>query len=154
MTQTIEHTPPRFWLLAAAVLLVAAAASWLVAPRIVTGLLAGGVWNLVNFWCLSRLLNAWVIPPPVAAAEGGSAQGAGPAGPATGGGMTPHASRRRALGWLLVKFPLLYGLIVLLVRTPSVSLVGFSLGFTAILAVAIGWFAFPITRIMVQPHGR
>ncbi len=127
MTQTIEHTPPRFWLLAAAVLLVAATASWLVAPRIVTGLLAGGVWNLVNLWCLSRLLNAWV---------------------------TPHASRRRALGWLLVKFPLLYGLIVLLVRTPSVSLVGFSLGFTAILAVAVGWFAFPITRMMAQPHGR
>ena len=127
MTQTIERIPPRLWLLAAAVLLVAAAASWLVAPRIVIGLLAGGVWNLANFWCLSRLLSVWV---------------------------TPRASRRRALGWLLVKFPLLYGLLVLLVQMPSVSLVGFSLGFTAILAVAVGRCALPITRVMVQPHGR
>ena len=127
MTQTIERIPPRLWLLAAAVLLVAAAASWLVAPRIVIGLLAGGVWNLANFWCLSRLLYVWV---------------------------TPRASRRRALGWLLVKFPLLYVVVFLLLRAPSVSLVGFGLGFTAILAVAVGWCAFPIKRMIVQPHGR
>ncbi len=127
MTQTIERTPPRFWLLAAAVLLVAADASWLVAPRIVTGLLAGGVWNLANFWCLSRLLNAW---------------------------LTPHASRRRALGWLLVKFPLLYLLVFLLLRAPSVSLVGFGLGFTAVLAMTVGWFLLQSQRIVVQSHGR
>ncbi len=127
MTQTIEHTPPRFWLLAAAVLLVAAAASWLVAPRIVIGLLAGGVWNLANFWCLSRLLHAWV---------------------------TPHASRRRALGWLLVKVPLLYAFVFFLLRAPSVSLVGFSLGFTAVLAAAIGWFMLRSQRMMVPSHGR
>lgn len=127
MTQTIEHTPPRFWLLAAAVLLVAVAASWLVAPRIVIGLLAGGVWNLVSLWCLSRLLNAWV---------------------------TPRASRLRALGWLLVKFPLLYVLVFLLLRAPSVSLVGFSLGFTAVLAVAMGWCILRSQRMMVPSHGR
>ena len=81
--------------------------------RAALGVIAGGFWNLANLWCLERVLSAWLQPQP---------------------------SRRRALGWVLVKFPLLYLLAFMLLRVSFVSLVGFGIGFTVVLVVAIWWF--------------
>lgn len=75
---------------------------------------AGAAWNLASLVCLRRLLRAWLGPQP---------------------------SQRRAIAWVLVKFPLLYALIVFLFRSPGLSVIGFSLGFSAVLAVALGFFA-------------
>jgi hypothetical protein len=92
------------------------------------GLVAGGVWNLASVWSLRRLLGAWLGPSP---------------------------SRRRALLWLLVKFPLLYLLAVALLRSPQVSSVGFGLGFTLVLIAAIAQVVMQVrSRTARHPHGR
>lgn len=97
----------------ALVLLGAAAASrW--NPAVARGILAGGLWNLASVWCLVHLLDAWIGPRP---------------------------SRTRAIAWALAKFPLLYLAVLGLFYTSAISLVGFGIGFTAILIMAIGWFA-------------
>ena len=80
--------------------------------RFVFGLLAGAAWNAASLWCLSRLLGAWIGPQP---------------------------SRRRALAWLPVKLSL-YAAAWWLLSRPAVSLIGFSLGFTLVLALAAGGF--------------
>lgn len=75
---------------------------------------AGAVWNLASLFCLRRLLRAWMGPQP---------------------------SQRRAVAWVLVKFPLLYALVVCLFRMPQLSIVGFSLGFSVVLTAAMALFA-------------
>ena len=79
-------------------------------PAATLGILAGGAWSLANLWCLARALVVWLGPPP---------------------------SRWRAAWWFLVKFPGLYGLAVWLLLAPGVSLEGFGLGFSAVLAWAV-----------------
>ena len=92
------------------------------------GVLVGAAWNLASFWCLVRLLNLWLSPKP---------------------------SKRRVLLWVLVKFPLLYLLAGILLYTRVVSLLGFGIGFTIVLALAMGWFAWHAARMsMVRSHGR
>ena len=95
---------------------------------ITIGVVAGIAWNLASLWCLSRLLAAWLGPSP---------------------------SKRRAIGWLLVKFPLLYLLAFALVRGSSVSLIGFGAGFSAVLVVMLAAFALRAQRrIAVPSNGR
>ncbi len=112
----------------AAILLMAAAATWLIAPHLAISVLAGGAWNAANLWCLTRLLLAW---------------------------LGPRASRRRVVGWLLIKFPLLYVMAFLLLRVPESSALGFGIGFTLVLFLSLGWYAkhLPMT-LATPPHGR
>ena len=92
------------------------------------GVLVGGAWNAANLWCLSRLLSSWLGPQP---------------------------SRRRAVGWLVIKFPALYLLVFAYLTRPAGSLIGFGLGFTLTLAAAIVWFTVRAQRLVaVRPHGR
>ena len=96
--------------------------------RVLLGLIAGAMWNLASLWCLKQMLQGWLGPNP---------------------------SRRRAVLWLLVKFPLLYALAVLLLRSPSVSLAAFGAGFSLVLLVVIGWAAVQAQRpVTLRPHGR
>ena len=90
-------------------------------PAAALGILAGGAWNLANLWCLARALVVWLGPTP------------SPARPAS----SPGRARWRAAWWFLVKFPGLYGLAVWLLLAPAVSLEGFGLGFSAVLAWAV-----------------
>lgn len=91
------------------VLAAAGAATWW-GSSMAMGVLAGGVWNIASLWCLANLLNAWL-------------------------GRAP--SQRRAIGWLLVKFPLLYALAFLVMKLPSASLIGFGIGFSITLAAML-----------------
>ena len=100
------------------------------------GIVAGMAWNATSLWCLSKLLHAWLGPQP---------------------------SRRRVLLWLAVKFPLLYGGVWVLLRTPEISMVGFGIGFSLVLVGAMVWLvrrapqASPAgaPRMMMAPsHGR
>lgn len=79
-------------------------------PQAARGILAGGAWNLANLWCLARAMTVWLGPRP---------------------------SGRRAAWWVIVKFPVLYGVAVGLLFAPGVSLAGFGLGFSVVLACAI-----------------
>ena len=88
------------------------------------GVLAGGLWNLASLWCLSQLLAAWLGPRP---------------------------SSRRAILWLSVKFPLLYLAAFALMRQSGLSLVGFGVGFTVVLIVAVAALALQAQRMV---HGR
>ncbi len=74
------------------------------------GVVAGGAWNLASLWCLTRLLGAW---------------------------LGPHPSRRRAIIWLLIKFPALYLTAFGLLWRLRVSVLGFGLGFTVVLLGAL-----------------
>ena len=91
----------------------ALAASWW-GVRVMGGVLAGGAWNLASLWCLAQLLSAWLGSRP---------------------------STRGAIAWLVLKFPFLYLLAFGMLRSPSVSLIGFSIGFTVVLIVVVAWFA-------------
>ena len=73
------------------------------------GIAAGGAWNLLNLWCLATALTVWLDQSP---------------------------SRRRAIGWFVIKFPLLYLAVFCLLSRPSVSPIGFGIGFTIVLALA------------------
>ena len=113
--------------------------------RLFAGIAAGALWNAANLWCLTRLLRAWLGSSPrlsrVAESE-----------PPRRG--APSANRQ-VVGWLLVKFPLLYGLAFVILRFGAVSLIGFGVGFTLVLAIAVGWFAVAARRLTVPPsHGR
>lgn len=89
---------------------------------------SGAAWSLVSLWCLARLLHAWLGPQP---------------------------SRWRVIGWLVVKFPLLYTAAWLLIRSPSISLAGFGLGFTVSLALALVGYLLRLPRLSPRPsHGR
>lgn len=119
-----ERTP--WWLAACATVALGAVAScW--SARIAAGVLAGGTWHLASLWCLLRLLGAW---------------------------LGPRASLRRAVGWLLVKVPLLYGLAVVALRTPAISSAGFGVGVTVVLVIALGSLAVRLQRSpLTRPHG-
>ncbi len=82
--------------------------------RDLTGILLGSAWQLGNLWCLARLLSSWV---------------------------GRNTSRRRTLLWLVIKVPLLYGLLILVLRGEQVSLVGFSVGVIATLLICLAWYA-------------
>ena len=75
------------------------------------GLLAGAAWNLASFWCLRRLLAAWI---------------------------GPRASQPRAIGWVVAKLAVLYPSAYLMLRHPLVSPIGFGLGFTLVLLAGMG----------------
>ena len=91
--------------------------------RLFTGIMAGAAWNAASLWCLTHLLRAWLGPTP---------------------------SRRRALGWLMIKFPLLYLLAFALISNPHVSVVGFGVGFTLVLLGGLAWYARHLQRM--EPH--
>ena len=92
------------------------------------GILIGGAWNLASLWCLARMLDAW---------------------------LGPHRSQRRTITWLLFKFPLLYAAVFLLLRHPRISVIGFGIGFTVVLATAISLLALNAQRVtMARSHGR
>ena len=91
------------------------------------GLFVGGLWNLVNLWCLTQLIGAWV---------------------------GPDHSRRRIIVWILVKFPALYFLAWALLSHPAISFLWFGVGFTVVLASAIGFLAIRSPRILTTgSHG-
>jgi len=118
------------WLLYAAVMVAGCAATaWVQGSALIAGVLAGAAWNLASLWCLSRMLAAW---------------------------LGPRRSSRRALGWLLVKFPLLYVLAFVMLRSGSVSLVGFGIGFTVVLSLALLGVAIRAQRLLapVKSHVR
>lgn len=92
-----------------AVLGAAGVATWWGA-RLALGVLAGGLWNGASLWCLANLLQAWLGPSP---------------------------SQRKVIGWLLVKFPLLYVLAFGALKLPPVSLIGFGIGFTVTLVAVM-----------------
>ena len=97
-------------------------------PAAATGVLAGGGWNLASLWCLAQLLAAWLGPQPT----------------------EPAPSRRRAIVWLSVKFPLLYLAAFALLRQPGLSLIGFSVGFSLVLVIAVAALA---THARQMVHG-
>jgi hypothetical protein len=87
------------------------------------GIVVGALWHITSLWCLARLLGAWLGPRP---------------------------SRRRVLAWLLLKFPALYLFAAVCLRHSAISIVGFGIGFTIVLVVAIGWF---VARAQYLAHG-
>lgn len=89
------------------------------------GIAAGGLWNIANLWCLTHALRAWL----------GAA-----------------STKRRTVMWVLLKFPLLYAAVVMVLMQPAVSPVGFAIGFSLVLGlmllVSLRHVAF------VSAHGR
>ena len=78
------------------------------------GVLAGGAWNLASVWTFGHVLRAW---------------------------LGPMRSHKRALLWLLVKFPLLYLLAIGLLHNLRVSAIGFGIGFTVVMVAIVVKFA-------------
>ncbi len=115
-----ERQLRRLWAWAALGAIGAAAASSWWSGRIAIGVLAGGAWNLASLWCLIHLLGAWI---------------------------GPRASVRRAIGWLLLKFPLLYVLAFGVLNSRTVSLLGFAAGFTVVLVLLVGGYALSLQRL-------
>lgn len=74
------------------------------------GVLAGGAWHLSSLWCLAKMLNAWLGPKP---------------------------SQKKAVAWVLVKFPLLYFAVFALFQNRLVPFAAFSVGFSVVLLIAI-----------------
>jgi len=125
----------RTLLAAMATTAIATLIAWRWDARAAISVVAGAAWNLASLWCLAQMLAAWL----------GSSQSADR--DSRGG----RSLRRRAIGWLLVKFPLLYVLIVFLFRSPAISLVAFSIGFSVVLMTAVIGLALPSRRLV---HGR
>ena len=94
-------------------------------PSLLSGVLAGAAWNVVNLFCFSQLLATWI---------------------------GPRHSRRRAMGWLAAKL-CLYAIIGVLFVVRAVSFVGFGIGFGVTLAAGIAWVALRSRRTLI-PHGR
>ena len=80
-------------------------------------MLAGAGWNLLNLWALAHLLGAWI---------------------------GPRRSLPRALGWGLIKIPLLYALVFWLMSQPVIPPVAFAIGFTTVLVTVM-------LRLVAQP---
>jgi hypothetical protein len=57
------------------------------------------------------------------------------------------------VGWLLVKFPLLYVLLFACWRLPLVSIVGFGVGFGAVLLLSLAQVLGRGTVVMAHSHG-
>lgn len=113
--------------LAAVVVGLAGAVAGVWGLRPALSVAAGGAWNLASLWCLGQLLQAWLGPQP---------------------------SRRRVIGWLLVKFPLLYLLAFGVIRSPLIAPEGFGAGFTVVLAAVVGWYAFHLHHLTLsRSHG-
>lgn len=113
--------------IAVAALAAAAAACWPANPPMAIGVLAGGAWNLASLWVLMRLLDAWMGKAP---------------------------SQKRAIGWLIAKFTLLYPSAFLLLRHPASSPMGFGLGFTLVLLIGLAAFFVQAQRSIGVSHGR
>ena len=115
-------------LCAAAAVAAAAALAWNAREPLALGIAAGGAWSLASLWCLARLLAAW---------------------------LSPTHSRRRVIGWLLVKLAVLYPLAVaFLLAAPHLAM-SFGIGFTVALAVmAVGFACQGIRAAQAQSHGR
>ena len=109
----------------AVALAIGAALTTVIDRSLTLGLLVGGAWNAASLWCLTKMLGSWLSPSP---------------------------SQRRAIGWLLVKFPLLYAGAVLALRAPAISLVGFGVGFTIILVCALTVIALHSRRSLARSH--
>jgi hypothetical protein len=92
--------------------------------RSALSVLAGGLWNLVNLSCLIALLGAWVQRGPA------QRQRPRPQG-------WPARLMQQPLFWMLLKFPLLYGGVFLIFLKTDVAHLGFGVGFTVALAVAV-----------------
>jgi len=90
---------------------VAALGGALFGIEVALSILAGGLWNVANVWCLARALGVWLNPHP--------------------------APRRQQIGWFIVKFPLLYAAVFGLVQCPGISLVGFGIGFLVVIIAAV-----------------
>ncbi len=88
-------------------------------PRLAVSLLAGGTWHIMSLGCLTRVLAAWLGPQP---------------------------SRRRAVGWLLLKLSL-YGGAFAMMQWQAVSALGFGLGFTLVLVIVLAVFAVSARRL-------
>ncbi len=101
--------------------LAAVIAAVVFSARAAAGVVIGGVWNLASLWCLMQMLHAWIGPRP---------------------------SQRRAIAWLLVKFPLLYAGIFLIFQTKVIPFGAFSVGFTLVLFVAIAAFMMGLRQTM------
>ena len=125
------------------------------------GLVIGAAWNLANLWCLQRLLAAWFAPPPSASPKAN----ADPSGRAMGGGVGPEGRDRvrdprrsavlQGVGWLLIKFPLLYGTAWWCFSRLSISLIGFGIGFTLILLAAMAKLLLQARRMVARmPNAR
>lgn len=117
----------RCWQVSAATVIFAGMAISFASPRVAVGILAGGAWNLASLWCLAHLLQAW---------------------------LGPQRSRRRAIAWLVVKCPVLYGLAYACLRSPQVSVAGFGVGFTLVLVVMLGGFVWGAQRLIATRHGQ
>ena len=111
------------WGAAAGLLLIGAGVLSFWSRQAALGVLAGGGWNAASLWSLRRMLGAWLGPRP---------------------------SWRRALGWLFVKFPCLYLLAFALLRLPTISAMGFGVGFTIVLLLGIVWGARQAMRLGFQ----
>ena len=103
---------------------VAVGVTALVSPKATLGVAVGGAWSLASLWCLTRLLASW---------------------------LGPQRSTRQVVGWLVVKFPLLYLLAFWLMRRPAVSFLGFGVGFSVVLVTAIAGLAIHARRIIPPP---
>lgn len=89
---------------------VACALTLPLGTRVALGILSGGLWSLVNLWCLSHGLLEYL------------AQG------------RQHSRWRMAI-WLIVKFPLLYLAAIILLGMGKVSAGAFGVGFTLVLMI-------------------
>ena len=118
----------RAWRLGAGVLALAVLAAGLAGDAaLAAGVLAGGAWHLISLWCLAQLLSAWLV----------------------------RHSTRRVVGWLLLKFPLLYLAAYGLLQRWRVSAMGFGIGFTVVLVTALAWLVWQAPRLVRSPaHGR
>jgi len=132
-----KRIPLLLWVGTAAGIVLAAAVASIWGGHLGLGLLAGGTWGLASLWCLVHLLDAWLGPKPSRRSFDSPPKNYG------GSLRTSSASwwrgrTPRAIGWLLVKFPLLYLALFLLLYSSRVSVAGFGVGFTLVLAVALG----------------
>ena len=90
------------------------------------GVVAGWAWNVASLVSLQRMLRAW---------------------------LGPTRSPRRAVLWLLVKFPLLYLLGLALLHSPRVSALGFGIGFTLVMVLGLV-VALQATSMARRTNGR
>ena len=92
------------------------------------GAVAGVIWNVASLACLSRLLKAWLGPRP---------------------------SQRAAIAWLLMKIALLGAVLTIFTRVSTAFIIGFGVGFTGALTIAILKLVLQTRRpSLIRSHGR
>ena len=99
------------------ILTICAWAMW--GLRAALGVLAGSIWHLASFWCLGRLVGAWI---------------------------KPGRPKQYTVGLILLKFPALYILAFIILSNHSVSPIAFGVGFSAVLLAAISTVNFRFQR--------